>query len=910
MRIAGLAAIVGCALVLIAVPQTAHALDPPNPDDPCSRAGRNTCGTLGVGYHREYRYGVRWFGDFRGVVPGTAHTFCIDLGYWYPSPRYRFREVSGPLRNRRGEAVSTVNQQKMAYAIWTHGRSSNRDQQAAVMLYVHSLMGDARPGEIDPGALSPRVASLVERIARDATRLHGPYRMEVRLPSGLTVGKRASATISVRSGSGNGVPNVELTLTARGAGGIPARVRTNAEGAARVTFTPSSAGELRLSAATETLASTLPAVYAPTTRRAARNGQRLVVPGSQTVRAEDEGTVAQARIVVSSQATPNRLLVGEPVQDRVTISGAASTWRANVEVRIYGPFGTEEAIRCDGQPAWTGSNAATGSGSLTTAAARLNAVGWYTYVQIVPGDANHVGLTTPCRAPNESFRVETQPRVQTIVSSTRVQPGTALHDRVMVSGLAGQRVTVQAALYGPFAARTAIACTGTPVWTGSLDVAQDGEYRTADYTVTVPGYYTYVESITASGFVRAAQTACADVAETTVVVGSPQVTTTVSSQQTRPGATITDRVVVTGLGRLSATVQVNLWGPFDSREAIRCTGAPYWTGTFTATGDGTYTTAPVAVQRAGYYTYQESIAETEAHGAFATGCAEVAETTLARAVPAVTTLVSRQVVFPGAMIFDRIRVRGIGRTEVPIEVQLYGPFSSRSAINCSGPPFWSGRVVARADGVLRSPEVRVRRAGFYTYRERIVGSELVTRTATECGLEEQTALARPQIVTGRGDVTRRLQTPPAAGSAPARVRSAALGIDAPVGAVRIDTTDGVLAVPPFIARTGWWQDGMVPGARAGAILIAGHVDSARAGPGAFFRLRAANAGDRVQVTTRSGRTFTYRVASVARYLKSRLPTSVYSSTGRPRLVLVTCGGPFETGTGRYRDNIVVTAVPT
>ncbi len=213
--------------------------------------------------------------------------------------------------------------------------------------------------------------------------------------------------------------------------------------------------------------------------------------------------------------------------------------------------------------------------------------------------------------------------------------------------------------------------------------------------MTVPGYYTYVESIAASGFVRAAQTACAEVAETTVVVGSPQVTTTVSSQQTRPGATITDRVVVTGLGRLSATVQVNLWGPFESREAIRCTGTPFWTGSFTATGDGTYTTAPVVLQRAGYYTYQESIAETEAHGAFATGCAEVAETTLARAAPAVTTLVSQQVVFPGAMIFDRIRVRGIGRTEVPIEVELYGPFSSRAAINCSGPPFWRGRVLAR-----------------------------------------------------------------------------------------------------------------------------------------------------------------------------------------------------------------------
>ncbi len=31
--------------------------------------------------------------------------------------------------------------------------------------------------------------------------------------------------------------------------------------------------------------------------------------------------------------------------------------------------------------------------------------------------------------------------------------------------------------------------------------------------------------------------------------------------------------------------------------------------------------------------------------------------------------------------------------------------------------------------------------------------------------------------------------------------------------------------------------------------------------------------------------------------------------GRPRLVLVTCGGPFDRVAGHYRDNVVLTAVP-
>ena len=116
-------------------------------------------------------------------------------------------------------------------------------------------------------------------------------------------------------------------------------------------------------------------------------------------------------------------------------------------------------------------------------------------------------------------------------------------------------------------------------------------------------------------------------------------------------------------------------------------------------------------------------------------------------------------------------------------------------------------------------------------------------------------------------------------------------------------------MPANIHRLGWWSDGLQPGATSGSILIAGHVDSATAGAGALFGLRDARAGERIQVTTRSGRTFTYGVVSVQRMLKAQLPASVYSRTGRPRLVLVTCGGPFDTSIGHYRDNVVVTAVP-
>jgi sortase (surface protein transpeptidase) len=217
-------------------------------------------------------------------------------------------------------------------------------------------------------------------------------------------------------------------------------------------------------------------------------------------------------------------------------------------------------------------------------------------------------------------------------------------------------------------------------------------------------------------------------------------------------------------------------------------------------------------------------------------------------------------------------------------------------------------VTAKGDGELGSPPVKIRRAGFYTYRERVLASPLVAASTTECALAAETSLAAPRIVTGRGDVARHVAARDTRGSRPTRVRVPSVGIDAPVSPVEIDLKNGVLGVPRDIARAGWWKDGMAPGARTGAILVSGHVDSATEGAGAFFSLHRAKAGDQIDLRTASGRTFAYRVVSVRNYPKSALPTSFFSRKGPPRLVLVTCGGPFLEGAGRYRDNVVVTAV--
>ncbi|MCO8273770.1 class F sortase [Actinoplanes sp. TRM 88003] len=144
--------------------------------------------------------------------------------------------------------------------------------------------------------------------------------------------------------------------------------------------------------------------------------------------------------------------------------------------------------------------------------------------------------------------------------------------------------------------------------------------------------------------------------------------------------------------------------------------------------------------------------------------------------------------------------------------------------------------------------------------------------------------------------------------APARLRIPALDLDATVDAVGIDAKTGDFAVPPSVDRVGWYRYGPGFAADAGSIVVAGHVDSAAEGKGAFFRLGGLKAGDAVTLTGPDGRERKFEVVARERYRKTAVPLDRYfARDGAARLTLITCGGPFDAATRHYRDNVVVTA---
>ncbi len=130
-----------------------------------------------------------------------------------------------------------------------------------------------------------------------------------------------------------------------------------------------------------------------------------------------------------------------------------------------------------------------------------------------------------------------------------------------------------------------------------------------------------------------------------------------------------------------------------------------------------------------------------------------------------------------------------------------------------------------------------------------------------------------------------------------------------------------LTVPANIHTVAWWDGTVLDGDRVvhenapspgqpGVAVIAGHIDSASAGPGALYDLRELNKGDAIDIVDSLGRISTWTVSGPPEAaLKTNLPSALWVSNGPPKLALVTCGGPFDAATGHYLDNVIVWATP-
>jgi len=160
----------------------------------------------------------------------------------------------------------------------------------------------------------------------------------------------------------------------------------------------------------------------------------------------------------------------------------------------------------------------------------------------------------------------------------------------------------------------------------------------------------------------------------------------------------------------------------------------------------------------------------------------------------------------------------------------------------------------------------------------------------------------------------RIETAPEASSSaamPIELAIPAIDVDARVIAVAQDTRHQVI-VPNDISAVGWYEYGPAPGSARGSCVMVSHRDGVGGGYGAFYDLGGLVPGNRISVTTQDGTRVTYTVVSREMVTKdwfAKHSGEFFTSTGSPRLTLISCGGEYDRSRGGYQSNIIVTARP-
>lgn len=271
--------------------------------------------------------------------------------------------------------------------------------------------------------------------------------------------------------------------------------------------------------------------------------------------------------------------------------------------------------------------------------------------------------------------------------------------------------------------------------------------------------------------------------------------------------------------------------------------------------------------------------------------------------PRIVTRVSDPRVTPGQRIHDRVRLSGIGRgARVKATARLYGPFSSRAAARCR--PADQARSVTwtARRGWTRTPSVRVRQPGVYTWRITTGPTNRLARASHRCGQRSETLTVakpayRPPVVTGGFDGI--LPSPralPGRAGMP-HVRAKGIGLDAAVMSAGMHR--GAMDLPGDVGMVAWLRKSAGYGDAIGTTVIAGHVSDWHDRPGAMRRLSQARRGQVVDLVSGKGRNRFSVVQKASLSRNERLPRRFFRTTGPHRLVLISCTDRVVHPNGRF-----------
>jgi sortase (surface protein transpeptidase) len=137
---------------------------------------------------------------------------------------------------------------------------------------------------------------------------------------------------------------------------------------------------------------------------------------------------------------------------------------------------------------------------------------------------------------------------------------------------------------------------------------------------------------------------------------------------------------------------------------------------------------------------------------------------------------------------------------------------------------------------------------------------------------------------------------------PVKIVISSIGVNADIHGLGTNEK-GEIAVPKAYGLVGWYNKGKTV-SEAGPTVLVGHY--AGGGGAVFDRLGNVKNGDLITVTTKEGKTYTYKVSKKVEYHKDKVPMQqIFKAGESSRLEIITCQGAWAGNT--YDNRLVVTA---
>ena len=710
-------------------------------------------------------------GTFRPSIYGEQ-VVCIDSGRAIPT------SVTAPFADSSRPDI--------AYIMSVYGQQTASDDIGAAVGYLVKKAYDSTPAEADAAMAEfsatkrAGINAQITALTADAAANAGPYdAFSLHLTTtGAVPTTGAVEGVGVQSASGNWLSGYPITVTLSGpavfdATGTNVWTGTTGSPAASLPWHVTGTGTVKV----EQVITGLPGTSVWIHPSQATGYQRVLASGDRTtVSYNDPVGVAGVNQYVSAVTTQTSSILvetGDSLHDIINVTTAPNAPFTGTST-LYGPFATMPAAGATapagapvvGTATFSGTTDANGAATVSTTNLTVGLAGFYVWQEtlsdvVVGGTVLAPAVTGPFGAATETSLNYT-PKIQTKISTTKAVVGAVLTDTAIVSGIqtsiGGKPIVHQITgiLSGPVTPVTAAdgsqTCVGanwnaapTAATIAATPVTANGEVTgLGKFTVEIPGCYSYGEVLSWSVTGGAATDngeaihPVSLLSQTALVTG-PAMSTTANFAVAGVGATLTDKIVVTGTNGAGGVIYPTLYGPMapvdrtcdtitdqmwrDAITAVTVTGVD--AAELPVSGDGTYETSGIVVDKAGCYTWYE---EADFDNGTATPTTVVTplgvktETTLVLA-PVITTVAAQSAVTEGSTFTDTITLSGTYGAPGTITGSIYGPMPSADG-TCAGIDWSAAPVFAKidpiattGDGVYLTNPVTTKGVGCYTFAE-------------------------------------------------------------------------------------------------------------------------------------------------------------------------------------------------